>query len=99
MTGPCLTCGLHVHLHAHHVAGRHNHATLTVAVCADCHRILTSWQLASGVELDANAPRTDLDAQRALLVGVAQLIQLYAQRHPEHSAISSPLAIHTVRAA
>ncbi len=99
MLGTCLTCGQFGELHAHHVAGRHNHATLTVPVCLDCHRILTGWQLAAGIELREDAARSELDATRALVVGGLHLVQLFAQRHAEHSWVSAPLVIHTARAA
>ncbi len=99
MTGTCLTCGLlTTDLEAHHVAGRHNHGTLTVTVCPDCHRILSIWQRASGVELEDSTPLTALDATRALLVGVADLLGLFAQRHAGATLIGAPLATHTARA-
>jgi len=97
MVGACLTCGARADLEAHHVAGRHNHATLTVAVCVDCHHILSTWQQAAGTELHHDAPTGDLDASRALLVGVVHLIQMYGQRHPE-SWVPAPVAVHTARA-
>lgn len=59
MDGCCLTCGQFDDLEAHHVAGRHNHQ-LIVAVCVDCHRILSRWQLAAGMELEHGAAG-DLD--------------------------------------
>jgi hypothetical protein len=99
MTGTCLTCGLlTTDLEAHHVAGRHNHRTLTVAVCSDCHRVVSTWQRASGVELEDTAPLTALDATRALLVGVADLLRLFGQRHAAAALIGAPLATHTARA-
>jgi len=99
MTGTCLTCGmLTTDLEAHHVAGRHNHHTLTVTVCPDCHHILSTWQRASGVELEESTPLTALDATRALLVGVADLLRLFAQRHADATLIGAPLATHTARA-
>jgi hypothetical protein len=99
MTGVCVGCGvLTPNLEAHHVAGQHNHQTLTVPVCIECHRILSGWQLASGVELHADAARGELDATRALLVGVMDLIRLCAQRHPDHLTVSPELAVHTARA-
>jgi len=99
MTGTCLTCGLlNTDLEAHHVAGRHNHHTLTVTVCPDCHHILSIRQRASGVELEDTTPLTALDATRALLVGVADLLGLFAQRHAGATLIGAPLATHTARA-
>ena len=99
MTGTCLTCGLlTTDLEAHHVAGRHNHRTLIVPVCPDCHHILSTWQRASGVELEDTTPVTALDATRALLVGVAELLRLFGQRHADATLIGAPLATHTARA-
>ncbi len=97
MIGTCLTCGHFGELEAHHVAGRHNNATLTVLVCSDCHRILSGWQLAAGIELRQDAPRSDLDSLRALAVGVLHVFQLFGQRHPERSWIPGPLAVLTGR--
>src|SRR5450756_1676217 len=99
MTDWCLTCGQFAELEAHHVAGRHNHRALTVALCPECHRVLSAWQLASGVELAAAAERTELDATRALVVGVMQLLQLFAQRHAECSWLPAGLWTHSGRAA
>jgi hypothetical protein len=99
MTDWCLTCGQFAELEAHHVAGRHNHRALTVALCPDCHRVLSGWQLASGVELDVAAERTELDATRALVVGAMQLLQLFAQRHAECSWLPAELLTHSGRAA
>ena len=98
MDGVCLTCGLFTNLEAHHVAGRHNNATLTVAVCSDCHRILTHWQLAAGIELHHDAEVSDLDATRALLVGVLHLLVLYGQRHGDVTWVRAPLSVYMARA-
>ncbi len=97
MDGLCLTCGVSADLEAHHVAGRQN-SPLVVPVCVDCHRILSNWQLSAGIELAHDAPRTDLDRTRALVVGAAHLLQLFAQRHRDHSWVSAELWIHTIRA-
>ncbi len=97
MDGLCLTCGTWADLEAHHVAGRHNHP-LVVPVCVPCHSILSSWQRAAGIELDRDAPRTEEDRTRALVVGAAHLLQLFAQRHQDRSWISAELWIHTIRA-
>jgi hypothetical protein len=80
MAGVCLTCCLKGEVEDHHVAGRRNHP-LTVPVCADCHRILSNWQRAAGVELRGSVAGTLLDSRRALLVGAMHLLQLFAQRH------------------
>ncbi|MDP9359041.1 MAG: hypothetical protein M3R02_27925, partial [Chloroflexota bacterium] len=66
MDGICLTCGTFADLEAQHVAGRHNHHSLTVLVCRPCHEILTRWQYAAGIDLEEKSPRTELDALRAL---------------------------------
>ncbi len=97
MDGCCLTCGQFDDLEAHHVAGRHNHE-LIVAVCVDCHRILSRWQLAAGMELEDGAARSEPDRTRALLVGAVHLLQLVGQRHRERSWVSAELSIHTARA-
>lgn len=98
-SGICLTCGHHSDdLEGHHVAGQFNIVWMIVAVCVDCHRILSAWQRSYGIELDAAAPRTELDTLRALLVGVAHLMLLYAQRHPDRTLVGVPLAAHTARA-
>ncbi len=93
MDGLCLTCGVWADLEAHHVAGRHN-SPLVVPVCVDCHRILTRWQYAAGIELEHDAPRTDIDRTRALVVGAAHLLQLFAQRHRDHSWVSRAVDSH-----
>src|SRR5215217_776537 len=98
MEGVCLTCGLYTDLEAHHVAGRHNHATLTVPVCVDCHRMLSHWQLAAGIELHHDADVSDLDATRALLVGTLHLLVLYGQRHGDVTWIRAPLSVYMARA-
>lgn len=98
MDGVCLTCGLLTDVEAHHVAGRHNHATLTVAVCIDCHRILTRWQYAAGVELAEDAETAELDESRALIVGAVHLIRLCAQRHADLTWYPAPLAVLAARA-
>jgi len=98
MPDVCLTCGLLGDLEAHHVAGRHNHATLTVAVCLDCHSILSTWQRSAGIELDAAAHHGELDATRALVVGAVHLVLLYAQRHANESWFPASLAVLSARA-
>ncbi len=98
MDGVCLTCGTFAPLEAQHVAGRHNHHSLTVLVCRPCHESLTRWQYAAGIDLEEKSPRTELDALRALAVGATHLLRLYAERHDDASPIPAPLAIHTARA-
>ncbi len=98
MDGVCLTCGTFAALEAQHVAGRHNHHSLTVLVCRPCHEILTRWQYAAGIDLEERSPRTELDALRALAVSATHLVRLYAERHGDASLIPAPLAVHTERA-
>jgi hypothetical protein len=66
----------------HLVAGRHNIAELVVAVCGDCHRVLTNWQYAAGIELRPTAVRHPTDVRRALGVGAVHVLQLMQQRNP-----------------
>ncbi len=96
MNGCCLTCGLFADLEAHHIAGRGN-SDLVVPVCVECHRILSNWQLSAGIELEHDAPRTEADRTRALVVGTVHLLQLFAQRHRNRSWISDELWIYTAR--
>lgn len=99
MARVCLTCGHRSDdLEGHHVAGRLNISWFVVAVCVDCHRILTAWQYSYGFELDTFTPRNELDTLRSMLVGVSHLMLLYAQRHPERSVVGFRLAAHTARA-
>jgi hypothetical protein len=93
----CLNCGPRTDIEAHHIGGQRNHP-LTVDVCVDCHRILSIWQRAAGIELRDAVEGTELDATRALLVGAMHLVQLYAQRHAESAWFPNWLAIHTTRA-
>jgi hypothetical protein len=97
MRGVCLTCGLSGELEAHHVAGRRNHAA-TVGVCVECHRILSIWQRAAGIELRETVDGTELDATRALLVGALHLVRLFAQQHADGNFFPNWLVIHTGRA-
>jgi hypothetical protein len=97
MDGLCLTCGLWDDLEAHHIAGRGN-ATIVVPVCVPCHTILSNWQRAAGIELEHDAPRTETDRTRALVVGSVHLLQLFAQRHRDRSWISTELWAYTARA-
>ena len=92
----CLNCGPSTDIDAHHIAGRRNHP-LTVDVCVGCHRILSIWQRAAGIELRDAVEGTEMDATRALLVGAMHLVQLFAQRHAESAWFPNWLAIHTTR--
>lgn len=76
----CLTCGRYGPIEAHHVAGRHNVPELVVPVCVEDHEILTNWQLAAGIELDADTPRHPTDVRRALTVGFLHLMRLMVLR-------------------
>jgi len=98
MNGLCLTCGVYADLEAHHVAGRHNNMQLTVLVCLECHRTLTRWQYAAGIDLKERSPRTELDALRTVAVGATHVLRLYAERHGQASPIPASLAVHTARA-
>jgi hypothetical protein len=97
MARVCLTCGRSDNIEAHHVAGRRNHP-VTVDVCVDCHRILSIWQRAAGIELHESVDGAELDAKRALLVGAIHLVQMFAQRHADGPWFPNWLAIHTARA-
>jgi hypothetical protein len=97
MAGVCLTCGRIADIEAHHVAGRRNH-DVTSWVCVDCHRILSVWQRAAGIEL-RDVETSETDRVRALLVGTFHLARMLAERHPEETwFIPGWLAIHTARA-
>lgn len=98
MNGICLTCGIYADLEAHHVAGRHNNMQLTVLVCLECHRTLTRWQYAAGIDLKERSPRTELDALRTVAVGATHVLRLYAERRGQASPIPASLAVHTARA-
>jgi hypothetical protein len=98
MDGVCLTCGHFTRIERHHVAGERNHPTLTVPVCVPCHNILSEWQQSAGMELNRKIDGTSADAVRALIVGVAHLMQLFAHRHPDRSWITISTAIHASRA-
>lgn len=76
----CLGCGTYGPIELHHLAGRHNIPELVIPVCSPCHLILTNWQYAAGIELHADASRTEVDVRRALLVGAMHLIQLIQGR-------------------
>lgn len=58
-------------LEAHHVAGRANDGALTVAVCRNCHAVLTEGQLAGGVDLRPRADRATPEAVAAALDGLS----------------------------
>lgn len=98
MEGVCLTCGDRTSIEAHHVAGERNHQSLTAPVCVTCHRVLSHWQLAAGIELHRVAVGTPEDSIRALIVGTMHLLQLFAQRHPGRSWITVTTAIRASRA-
>jgi hypothetical protein len=63
------------------VAGWRNEPDLLVDLCTPCHKVLTSWQYASGINL-APGPRAEIDIARAVLVGCAHLFELFLHRHP-----------------
>ena len=97
MTGVCLTCGVVTDVEAHHVGGRRNWPGLVVPVCPDCHRVLTSWALAAGIELSEASERAEVDRRRALLVGGLHVVQLSARRAPDELA-RPELWAHAARA-
>lgn len=80
-TGTCLTCARTGEVEGHHVAGWRNDPDLLVDLCTPCHKVITSWQYASGINLTAG-PRSDVDIARAALVGCAHLFELFLGRHP-----------------
>jgi hypothetical protein len=93
----CLTCGRIADIEAHHVAGRRNH-DVTAWVCVDCHRILSVWQRAAGIEL-RDVETSETDRVRALVIGAFHLARMLADRHPEQTwFFPGWLAIHTARA-
>lgn len=98
MESICLTCGHRADIEAHHVAGERNHQSLTVPVCVPCHRVLSHWQLAAGIELHKLVDGTPEDSVRALIVGAMHLFQLLAERHPGRSWITVTTAIRASRA-
>ena len=97
MAGVCLTCGRIADIEAHHVAGRRNH-DVTTGVCVECHRILSVWQRAAGIEL-RDVETSETDRVRALLIGTFHLARMLAERHPDETwFFPGWLAIHTARA-
>lgn len=82
MTGRrCLTCGRLGPIEGHHVAGWRNDPDLIVNLCTPCHKVVTSWQYAAGINL-TDGERTEVDISRAVLVGCAHLFELFLHRHP-----------------
>lgn len=81
----CLTCGRRPErIECHHVAGWRNDPDLIVPLCTACHKIITAWQYAAGIELGevADGERDPIDAARAVLVGSLLLVELFLRRHP-----------------
>jgi hypothetical protein len=97
MVAVCLTCGRVASVQDHHPAGRRNDEHNIVPVCIDCHEILTSWQYAAGIALTENAQRSQLDGDRAFVVGVTHLVCLAFARVPD--AATTRLWTLAVRAA
>jgi hypothetical protein len=59
----------------HHIAGR-VHGDETVDLCVPCHRLVTTWQRAAGIDLRKNVDHTELARLRARLVGTALVGEL-----------------------
>lgn len=68
----CLVCSRITDLELHHVAGRANDDAFIVAVCIECHQILTRWQYAAGTNL-ASGDRDPVDIARAVIIGSVHL--------------------------
>lgn len=94
----CITCGNWSRVELHHVAGERNQKSLTVPVCIPCHRILSTWQLAAGIELVRSAEVTEEDRQRALIVGCCHLVVLMARRQPDAPWIGAEALTRWTRA-
>jgi hypothetical protein len=97
MSDVCLTCGVVTDLEAHHVGGRRNWPDLVVPVCPACHRILTNWALAAGIELADPTEPAEVDRLRAVLVGGLHVVQLSSRRTPDDLA-RPELWTHSARA-
>ena len=65
-------------LEAHHIVGKANDATLTVALCRNCHAIQTERLRQSGVSMDA--PTSPVERYAATLRGLAVLFTDLAPR-------------------
>jgi hypothetical protein len=59
----------------HHIAGR-AYGDETVDLCKACHKLVTRWQRAAGIDLRKNAERSDTERLRARLVGSALVAEL-----------------------
>jgi hypothetical protein len=66
-------------LEEHHLAGRVNDADMTVILCLNCHRRLTSQQRSLGVELDRGRQRVDIEKAISVLCGLAQFFDMLAR--------------------
>lgn len=60
---------------SHHVAGR-VHCDDTISLCVDCHRTITRWQHAAGIDLRHQVDHSELTQLRARLVGYALMCEL-----------------------
>lgn len=59
----------------HHIAGR-AYGDETIDLCVPCHRLVTRWQRAAGIDLRKNADHSRLAVIRARLVGTALVGEL-----------------------
>lgn len=82
--GECPLCGrAGVPLERHHVAGKANHATLTIVCCLNCHAHLSLWQT------QRRAAGIVHHAPLAILQGVADILTLAWERSPYALALRS----------
>jgi hypothetical protein len=61
-------------LEEHHIAGRRNDRTLTVTLCANCHRKITAAGADVGLVLTGPEPPSPLERAVGLLTGTAVLL-------------------------
>jgi hypothetical protein len=59
----------------HHIAGR-AYGDETVDLCEHCHKLVTRWQRAAGIDLRKNVPHSDTERLRARLVGSALVAEI-----------------------
>lgn len=59
----------------HHIAGR-VHGDETIDLCVPCHKLVTKWQRAAGIDLRKNVNHSELARIRARLVGTALVGEL-----------------------
>lgn len=59
----------------HHIAGR-VYGDEIIDLCVPCHKLVTRWQRAAGIDLRKNASRSEIAILRARLVGTALVGEL-----------------------